>query len=169
MKGRSGEGARSALPHPHIPTHPLIPFNWAMPSIGCRACGPLRYLTVTEPELAKGTQPAKITLIPEAKGRTLEIADTGIGMSRDELVENLGTIARSGTGRFVEQLTGDAKTDLSLIGQFGVGFYSTFMAAERVRVVSRKAGEAQAWSWSSDGKSSYTIAEAERDGHGTDV
>jgi molecular chaperone HtpG len=133
------------------------------------ACDRLRYLTATEPELAKGTQPAKITLIPEPKGRTLEIVDTGIGMSRTELVENLGTIARSGTGRFLEQLTGDAKTDLSLIGQFGVGFYAAFMVAEKVEVTSRKAGSTEAWRWTSDGQGSFTVAEAERDEVGTSV
>jgi molecular chaperone HtpG len=133
------------------------------------ACDRLRYLTATEPELAKGTQPAKIVLIPEAKGRTLEIADTGIGMSRDELVENLGTIARSGTGRFLEQLTGDAKTDLSLIGQFGVGFYAAFMVADKVEVVSRKAGSEQAWRWTSDGQGTFSVAEAARDEVGTSV
>ena len=133
------------------------------------ACDRLRYLTVTEPERAKGTQPAKITLIPDAKQRVLEIADTGIGMGREELVENLGTIARSGTGRFLEQLTGDAKQDLSLIGQFGVGFYAAFMVSDKVEVVSRKAGETQAWRWVSDGKGEFTVAEAERDEVGTSV
>ena len=133
------------------------------------ACDRLRYLTATEPELAKGTLPAKITLIPEAKTRTLEIVDAGIGMSRDEMVENLGTIARSGTGKFLEQLTGDAKTDLSLIGQFGVGFYAAFMVAEKVEVVSRKVGSDQAWRWTSDGKGAFTVAEAERDDVGTSV
>jgi len=133
------------------------------------ACDRLRYLTVTEPELAKGTQPAKITLITDTKQRTLEIADTGIGMSREELVENLGTIARSGTGRFLDQLTGDAKQDMSLIGQFGVGFYAAFMVSDKVAVVSRKAGHDQAWRWVSDGKGAFTIAEAERDEIGTSV
>ncbi len=133
------------------------------------ACDRLRYLTATEPELAKGTLAPKIVLMPDAKGRILEIADTGIGMSRDELVENLGTIARSGTGRFLEQLTGDAKTDMSLIGQFGVGFYAAFMVAEKVEVTSRKAGATQAWRWTSDGQGAFTVAEAERDDVGTSV
>jgi molecular chaperone HtpG len=133
------------------------------------ACDKLRYLTATEPETAKGTEPAKITLIPDTKQRTLEIVDTGIGMSRDELVENLGTIARSGTGKFLEQLTGDAKTDLPLIGQFGVGFYAAFMVADKVEVTSRRAGSDQAWRWTSDGKGEFTIAEAEREAVGTSV
>ena len=133
------------------------------------ACDRLRYLTATEPELAKGTQPPKITLIPESKNRILDVSDTGVGMSRDELVENLGTIARSGTGKFVEQLTGDAKTDLSLIGQFGVGFYAAFMVAEKVEVTSRKAGSEHAWRWTSDGQGSFTVAESTRDEIGTTV
>jgi molecular chaperone HtpG len=133
------------------------------------ACDRLRYLTATEPDKAAGTQPAKITLTPDTKQRTLDIVDTGIGMGRDELVENLGTIARSGTGRFLEQLTGDAKQDMSLIGQFGVGFYAAFMVSDKVEVVSRKAGSEQAWRWVSDGKGAFTIAEAERDEIGTTV
>src|SRR6202030_369088 len=81
----------------------------------------------------------------------------GIGMNHDELIENLGTIARSGTAAFVNQLTGDAKKDMSLIGQFGVGFYSAFMVADKVEVLSRKAGEEQGWRWESDGKGEFTI------------
>src|SRR3954453_6095483 len=133
------------------------------------ACDKLRYLTTTEPETAKGTEPAKITLIPDAKDRTLAIVDTGVGMSREELVENLGTIARSGTGKFLEELTGDAKTDLPLIGQFGVGFYAAFMVADKVEVTSRRAVATQAWRWTSDGKGEFTIAEAERETVGTSV
>jgi len=133
------------------------------------ACDRHRYLALTEPDTAGPAASYRITLSPDPAARTLTVSDNGVGMSRAELVENLGTIARSGTGRFIEQLSGDAKQDLSLIGQFGVGFYSAFMAANRVRVVSRKAGESQGWSWSSDGRSSYTIAEAERAEHGTDV
>jgi len=92
--------------------------------------------------------------------RTLTVADNGIGMNHDELVENLGTIARSGTAAFVSELTGDAKKDMSLIGQFGVGFYSAFMVADKVEVLSRKAGEAEGWRWTSDGKGSFTIEPA---------
>ncbi len=83
--------------------------------------------------------------------------DNGIGMNRDDLVDNLGTIARSGTQRFVEQLSGDKASDLNLIGQFGVGFYSAFMVAGQVEVISRKAGEEHAWRWQSDGRSGFTI------------
>ena len=96
-------------------------------------------------------------LTPDKAARTLTIADNGIGMSRDELIENLGTIARSGTAAFVSQLSGDARKDMSLIGQFGVGFYSAFMVADKVEVLSRKAGDSEGWRWVSDGKGEFTI------------
>ena len=95
--------------------------------------------------------------------------DNGIGMNRDDLVDNLGTIARSGTQRFVEQLSGDNASDLNLIGQFGVGFYSAFMVAGQVEVISRKAGEEHAWRWQSDGRSGYTIEAADAAPRGTSV
>ncbi|HDP79960.1 MAG TPA: molecular chaperone HtpG, partial [Spirochaetes bacterium] len=101
--------------------------------------------------------------------KTITIADTGLGMNEQDLVDNLGTIARSGTRDFIESLTGDRKNDSSLIGQFGVGFYSSFMVSEKVEVISKKAGEEKAWLWTSDGKGSYEIKESERDGHGTTV
>ena len=99
-------------------------------------------------------------LTPVKSSRTLTIADNGIGMNRDELIENLGTIARSGTAAFMSQLTGDAKKDMSLIGQFGVGFYSAFMVADKVEVLSRKAGDSEGWRWVSDGQGSFTIEPA---------
>ncbi|OHD65110.1 MAG: molecular chaperone HtpG [Spirochaetes bacterium RBG_13_51_14] len=105
----------------------------------------------------------------DKKSTTLTISDTGIGMNEKELEENLGTIARSGTRGFVEQLTGDAKKDSNLIGQFGVGFYSSFMVAEKVEVVSRKAGEEKAFKWTSDGKGEFEIGEAGRETQGTTV
>lgn len=103
-------------------------------------------------------------LSTDKTARTLTVTDNGIGMDRDELVANLGTIARSGTGEFAAKLTGDAASDMALIGQFGVGFYSAFMVADRVEVVSRKAGSSEAWRWSSDGSGSFTVGEAEREG-----
>ena len=96
--------------------------------------------------------------------------DNGIGMNRDDLAENLGTIARSGTQRFVAELSGDSASDLNLIGQFGVGFYSAFMVASQVEVVSRRAGEEHSWRWTSDGRSGFTIeAMAEPAPRGTAV
>ncbi|BBK29550.1 molecular chaperone HtpG [Stella humosa] len=124
------------------------------------ACDKLRYLALTDPTLA-GDTPYAVTITPDKAARTLTIADTGIGMNRDELVENLGTIARSGTAAFLSQMEKQAEGGgTSLIGQFGVGFYSAFMVADRVEVRSRKAGEAGGWSWSSDGKGRFTIAES---------
>ena len=99
-----------------------------------------------------------MTLAVDKAKRTVTIADNGIGMGHDDLVENLGTIARSGTAAFMKNLTGDAKKDVALIGQFGVGFYSAFMVADHVEVTTRKAGEADAWKWVSDGRGDYTIA-----------
>ena len=105
-------------------------------------------------------------------GKILTVADSGIGMSEKELTENLGTIARSGTRRFLDELTKSKDgggADTNLIGQFGVGFYSAFMVADRVEVLTKRAGESGAWRWSSDGRGQYEVAEAERDGVGTTV
>ncbi len=125
------------------------------------ACDRLRYAALTEPTLADGDTNFRVVLTPVKSSRTLTIADNGVGMNHDELVENLGTIARSGTAAFMKELTGgDAKPDMSLIGQFGVGFYSAFMVADRVEVLSRKAGESEGWRWASDGQGSFTIEPA---------
>ena len=105
------------------------------------ACDRLRYAALTEPELTEGGANFSVILVPDKSTRTLTVIDNGIGMNREELIENLGTIARSGTAAFVNQLSGDARKDMSLIGQFGVGFYSAFMVAESVEVRSRKAGD----------------------------
>lgn len=140
------------------------------------ACDRLRYEALTKPDLLAGDSGFRVMLGIDKEGGTLTIADNGIGMSRQELIENLGTIARSGTAAFVTEATkgkaeGDeaAESGLNLIGQFGVGFYSAFMVAERVEVVSRKAGASEAWRWSSDGKGSFTIAEAELPTRGTHI
>ncbi len=110
-----------------------------------------------------------IRITVDADARTVTISDNGVGMGHDELAENLGTIAHSGTRRLAEQMTGDTGADVNLIGQFGVGFYSAFLVAERVEVVSRKAGGDEAWRWASTADGSYTLEPAERDGRGTDV
>lgn len=133
------------------------------------ACDRLRYLVLTNPKLTEDDPEFRITLSIDKRERSLTIADNGIGMDREDLVENLGTIARSGTQAFVDQLTGDSSKDVALIGQFGVGFYSAFIVGDRVDVTSRKAGDEQAWTWSSDGSGEFSIAEAERDSRGTSV
>ena len=133
------------------------------------ACDRLRYAALTRPELAGGDADYRVVLTPDKTARTLTVADNGIGMNREELIENLGTIARSGTAAFMGNLTGDQRKDFSLIGQFGVGFYSAFMVAEMVEVVARKAGEAAAWRWNSDGRGDFTIEPAEKDGRGTTI
>jgi molecular chaperone HtpG len=133
------------------------------------ACDRLRYAAITDANLTEGETDFKIRLDIDKKARTLKVSDNGIGMNHQDLIETLGTIARSGTQAFVSQLTGDAKKDVALIGQFGVGFYSAFMVAEKIEVLTRKAGEDQAWLWASDGKGEFTIDEATRAGRGTTV
>lgn len=144
------------------------------------ACDKLRYDSLTNPGLVGGSGAYQITLTTNKKAKTLTVSDNGIGMNRDDLVETLGTIARSGTQAFMDTLTqakgakdkkknGTDTSDIDLIGQFGVGFYSSFMVAERVEVVTRKADEEAAWLWISDGTGEFTIDEATRDQHGTDV
>lgn len=125
------------------------------------ACDKLRYHSITEPSLLGADTTFRIVITVDNTAGTITIADNGIGMTKDELVENLGTIAHSGTRRFVEQMTGDAAKDAKLIGQFGVGFYSAFMVADRVDVISRKAGESKAHVWSSDGSGGFTVAPAD--------
>ena len=133
------------------------------------ACDRLRYAALTEPALAGEDTLYRVVVTPDAKAETLTIADNGIGMSRQELIDNLGTIARSGTAQFVNQLTGDERKNQTLIGQFGVGFYSSFMVASRVEVISRKAGAAEAWRWVSDGQGEFTVDPAERTARGTTI
>lgn len=131
----------------------------------------LKYLTLTDENFKKlSFSPAvNIEFADGEKEKTLTVSDNGIGMNQQELRDNLGTIARSGTKNFLSRLSGDEKKDANLIGQFGVGFYSAFMVADRISVLSRRAGEQQAWLWKSDGKESFTIDEAERDQAGTTI
>ena len=131
----------------------------------------LKYLTLTDEEMKKLDFEPRIDISfdGESDEKTITVSDTGIGMNGKDLEENLGTIARSGTKSFLSKMTGDAKNDSNLIGQFGVGFYSCFMVADRVEVISRLAGEEKAYRWSSDGKGEFTIEDAERDTQGTTV
>ncbi|MBK4718754.1 molecular chaperone HtpG [Azospirillum sp. YIM DDC1] len=138
------------------------------------ACDRLRYAALTQPELSADDPNLKVRLIVDKEARTLTVADNGIGMNREDLVENLGTIARSGTAAFMRNLKdsakeGDAKKDVNLIGQFGVGFYSAFMVADRVEVLTRKAGESQGWRWLSDGKGEFTISDVADLPRGTQI
>ncbi|MDR0561789.1 MAG: molecular chaperone HtpG [Spirochaetaceae bacterium] len=129
----------------------------------------LKYLTVAEEAYKSISFEPRIDLSFDKEAKTFTVRDNGIGMNETDMVESLGTIARSGTKSFLEKLTEDAKKDSNLIGQFGVGFYSAFMVADRIEVISRKAGETAAWKWSSDGKESYQIEAAQRDEQGTAV
>jgi molecular chaperone HtpG len=129
----------------------------------------LKYLNLTEEPYKSLPFDPRIDLVLEENTGTLTVSDTGIGMNHDELVAHLGTIARSGTKNFLASLSGDSKRDSNLIGQFGVGFYSAFMVADKVEVVSRKAADDTAWKWTSDGKSSFEIEPAERSSAGTMV
>ncbi|MGN6579837.1 MAG: molecular chaperone HtpG [Bordetella sp.] len=133
------------------------------------ACDKLRFEAIDHPELLAGDSELAIRVSYDKAARTLTISDNGIGLSRDEAVANLGTIARSGTREFFSQLTGDKQKDAQLIGQFGVGFYSSFIVADKVTVVSRRAGSDSAIRWESDGQGEFTIGEAERASRGTDV
>ncbi|HEY0422407.1 MAG TPA: molecular chaperone HtpG [Rhodopila sp.] len=128
-----------------------------------------RFESLTDPTLAPPTD-AKIRVVPDKDGSTLLISDDGIGMTRQELIDNLGTIARSGTRAFAQNLaTAKPEDRPSLIGQFGVGFYSAFMVADRVEVTSRKAGAEEAFTWASEGAGAFTLAPATREQAGTDV
>jgi molecular chaperone HtpG len=123
------------------------------------ACDKLRYEAISKPELIGEGDAPKIRIIPDKKAGTLTIADTGIGMERQELIDNLGTIARSGTRAFVAKLA-EVKDGAGLIGQFGVGFYSAFMVADRIVVTSRHAGASEVWTWSSSGGAGFEVAPA---------
>jgi molecular chaperone HtpG len=131
-------------------------------SNGSDACDKLRYEAIANPDLIADGAPPDIKIAPGKKANTLSVIDSGIGMDRQELIDNLGTIARSGTKSFLARLT-EAKDGAGLIGQFGVGFYSAFMVADRIVVTSRRAGTDQVWTWSSSGGSGFEIAPASED------
>ena len=125
------------------------------------ACDKLRYLANTKEKLIKDDPNFKIQIAIDKKSNLISISDNGVGMNKKDLVSNLGTIARSGTAHFLKELSESKTKDLSLIGQFGVGFYSAFMVASQTKVITRKAGENKIWVWTSDGESSFTIEETE--------
>src|SRR6201994_3294673 len=127
------------------------------------ACDKLRYEAIANPELLGNGGAPTIRIAANKAAGTLVVTDTGIGMDRQELVDNLGTIARSGTKAFVAKLA-EAKDGTGLIGQFGVGFYSAFMVAERIVVTSRHAGETEVWTWSSSGGAGFEVAPASEEG-----
>ena len=132
------------------------------------ACDKLKYLVLTNPDIAKDSGAFKIKITPDAKANTLMVSDNGIGMNKDDLIKHLGTIAKSGTAEFVNNVK-DNGSVCDLIGQFGVGFYSAFMVADKVEIVTKKAGESQAWKWISNGCDGFEISEAERETNGTDI
>lgn len=132
------------------------------------ACDKLKYLALTHPDIAKASGAFKIVLKPDEKELTLSVSDNGIGMNKEDLIAHLGTIAKSGTAEFVKNAS-DNGSVCELIGQFGVGFYSAFMVADKVEIITRKAGEDKAWKWSSNGIDGFEIVEAKKDTNGTDI
>ncbi|MGA9586582.1 MAG: molecular chaperone HtpG [Terracidiphilus sp.] len=146
----------SLYSHPEIFLRELI-------SNSSDALDKLRYLSLTDDKykalVGNGIDSPRIDLELDEANKTLTVSDTGIGMNEEDLISHLGTIARSGTKNFLAQLSGDARKDSNLIGQFGVGFYSVFMVADKVEVISRKAGEDKTYKWTSDGKSGFDIEE----------
>src|SRR5580692_7461676 len=156
----------SLYSHPEIFLRELI-------SNSSDALDKLRHLTLTDDAykalVGNGIDPPRIDLELDEDAKTITLSDTGIGMNEEDLVSHLGTIARSGTKNFLSQLSGDQRKDSNLIGQFGVGFYSAFMVADKVEVISRKAGEELAWRWTSDGKSGFEMELAERMAPGTTI
>ena len=132
------------------------------------ACDKLKYLALTNPDIAKSSGAFKIAIIPNAKENTLTISDNGIGMNKEDLIAHLGTIAKSGTAEFVKNVA-DNGSVCELIGQFGVGFYSAFMVAEKVEILTKRAGENEAWRWVSNGIDGFEIEEAKKEINGTEV
>ena len=128
-----------------------------------------RFAVINDPSLGAAGGDYRIRVHADAEAKTITIDDNGIGMSREEVIENLGTIAKSGTAAFMEQLSGDQKSDSQLIGQFGVGFYSSFIVADRVEVLTRKAGEDAATHWESAGEDEFTVSESEREHAGSTI
>lgn len=133
------------------------------------ACDKLRYLAVMSPGLVKGGLDFKIDIRSDEEKKTVTISDNGIGMNETDMTNLLGSIAKSGTAEFLSNLSGDRQKDAALIGQFGVGFYASFMVADKVEVKSKKVGEDKAYLWVSDGETGYTIKETTKEGRGTEI
>ena len=135
------------------------------------ACDKLRFEALSDAALYEGDTELKIRVAYDKAARTLTLSDNGIGMSRNEVIENIGTIARSGTREFLDRLTGDQSKDAHLIGQFGVGFYSTFIVADKVTLITRRAGlgPEHGVRWESAGEGDYTLETVTKERHGTDV
>ena len=132
----------------------------------------LRYQALTDGDLKKFIEDPHIRITPDLNSRILKVSDNGIGMTHDEIVENIGTIAHSGTQEFARMIKEARKSEMppEMIGQFGVGFYSSFMVADRVELVSRSVREDKAWKWTSEaGSGSYTLEPAQRDEPGTTI
>ncbi|WP_457747053.1 molecular chaperone HtpG [Sulfurimonas sp.] len=129
----------------------------------------LNMLVLTDEKYKAVKFDPRIDIKRDKENKLLTVADTGIGMNEEDLLNNLGTIAKSGTKAFLENLTGDQKVDSHLIGQFGVGFYAAFMVANKVEVITKKAGEEKAYKWISDGSGGFEIEETSKDGHGTEI
>jgi len=129
----------------------------------------LRFLSIANPELLPASTELRIDISANDETHLLTIEDNGIGMDREDLIQNLGTIARSGTKNFMQSITGDAKRDVNLIGQFGVGFYSAFMVASKVEVHSKKAGEEQGYQWVSEGTGDFSVNELPKEKNGTKI
>ena len=132
------------------------------------ACDKLKYMALTHPDIARESGEMKIWITPDAEKNTLTVADNGIGMNRDDLINHLVTIAKSGTADFVKNAS-DNGSAVDLIGQFGVGFYSAFMVADKVEILTRRAGEDKAWFWVSNGVDGFEIREAEKNTNGTEI
>merc|ERR1712146_571401 len=122
-----------------------------------------------DPSLMKKGEEFKILVTANKKNNVLEISDNGIGMTKDELIESLGTIAKSGTEDFIKKMEKENNKDIEQIGKFGVGFYSGFMVAKKIEVLSKKAGTAESWKWSSEGKGKFDIEKIDKISHGTSV
>ena len=133
------------------------------------AADKLRFLALSNGDLYEKDADLRVRISADKEANTVTISDNGIGMTRDEVISSLGTIAKSGTAEFFKNLTGDQNKDSKLIGQFGVGFYSAFIVAERVTVRTRKAGESQGIEWQSEGEGEYTLQEIEKEGRGTEI